>query len=884
MKSNAVVLAIFAFCAGFRAGAATDGLVRHYDFAEGKRSVLNDRSGSGTTARISGAKWVEQPRGHALKFDGKDDYVDCGKLSPTPRTITLEAWVYPEAVPTAEPRLLGWEMRSCSMTYYKDADVWFYVNGRGKCGADMPPGDWHHVVGTFDGKVVRLFIDGRLVGESKAKERTINKPKENLFIGGKPGSSVMFNGMVREVRVYGRALSRDEVWKRYQDSSQFGRIETRPYVLPSGKEVAVELDFRGLGELPKDAVVEVALAGAGGRKVLAKRKLQDVRSWGCADMVMNVPDLAAGKYLVRAQVTDAQGKPIGKKSIERLDVPAGPPEPTAKTGRRLNNLVTELLNLKDLSSQSRAEFTFTNPREGWVFIRTTATRDEQATLRVILDRGDSVNLYKKSPKPSREAMRFLPAGKHTLSAQTQGKAALDTLVVRAIPQLMHCTFSGNWDFLKRDVLGNVNVLIGSGEYERYESLVERWKKRGKKWIVAAVGAPYLKGWSANKSYEYWARNPGFSHPRLDGVMADEYGSKPLDRYPPALEAIRRLRRNEAFRGKQFIPYICRLHEAFVKPMVEIGYPYAWENYLREMSTRADGLRFLKTGFADRTAAFEKKIPGFTRNLIVCFGYLSRPPQSLDCNPSVNFLVWMDMQFNVLANAPAFSSGVYGVMEYITSYADEEAVRWAGRLYRHYCIEGNRTLLSSDPYLLPHIRNPDFEEGLRGWTVSPAAAGSMSVRTDYGYGYLQGRYYRIGNSFLQTKTNAARPNVFAQEITNLQAGRAYSLKMFTADYGDYVKDKPVREGMHAVSITLDNVDVLPDKCFQRGYLNIHKRLGQNASQHQVWFNYHRQVFRAKGRTARLTVSDWANRQEPGGPAGQELMFNFIQVQPYLDDSR
>lgn len=47
------------------------------------------------------------------------------------------------------------------------------------------------------------------------------------------------------------------------------------------------------------------------------------------------------------------------------------------------------------------------------------------------------------------------------------------------------------------------------------------------------------------------------------------------------------------------------------------------------------------------------------------------------------------------------------------------------------------------------------------------------------------------------------------------------------------------------------------------------------------NYHFEVFRAKGERARLTVSDWASAAEPGGPAGQELMFNFIEVQPYLE---
>jgi len=43
-----------------------------------------------------------------------------------------------------------------------------------------------------------------------------------------------------------------------------------------------------------------------------------------------------------------------------------------------------------------------------------------------------------------------------------------------------------------------------------------------------------------------------------------------------------------------------------------------------------------------------------------------------------------------------------------------------------------------------------------------------------------------------------------------------------------------------------------------------------------------VFKAKGTAARLTVTDWLGDQNPGGPVGQELMVNFVEIQPYLGD--
>jgi hypothetical protein len=35
-------------------------------------------------------------------------------------------------------------------------------------------------------------------------------------------------------------------------------------------------------------------------------------------------------------------------------------------------------------------------------------------------------------------------------------------------------------------------------------------------------------------------------------------------------------------------------------------------------------------------------------------------------------------------------------------------------------------------------------------------------------------------------------------------------------------------------------------------------------------------------AGLQISNWSSASEPGGPAGQELMMNFVEVQPYDPD--
>jgi len=60
------------------------------------------------------------------------------------------------------------------------------------------------------------------------------------------------------------------------------------------------------------------------------------------------------------------------------------------------------------------------------------------------------------------------------------------------------------------------------------------------------------------------------------------------------------------------------------------------------------------------------------------------------------------------------------------------------------------------------------------------------------------------------------------------------------------------------------------------------LGAFNAQNPAWLNYHFRVFRAIGSTAKLVISDWVGPPAAGGPIGQELMFNFIEVKPYWEE--
>ena len=62
---------------------------------------------------------------------------------------------------------------------------------------------------------------------------------------------------------------------------------------------------------------------------------------------------------------------------------------------------------------------------------------------------------------------------------------------------------------------------------------------------------------------------------------------------------------------------------------------------------------------------------------------------------------------------------------------------------------------------------------------------------------------------------------------------------------------------------------------------YRAVGKFNDKNRYNINKHRYMFRAKGTTAKLIISDWKSPTEPGGPVGQELIFNSIEVKSYFE---
>jgi hypothetical protein len=249
---------------------------------------------------------------------------------------------------------------------------------------------------------------------------------------------------------------------------------------------------------------------------------------------------------------------------------------------------------------------------------------------------------------------------------------------------------------------------------------------------------------------------------------------------------------------------------------------------------------------------------------------------------------MDMQMEYLASRPEFF-GLAGIEWYVSHHAYEDYIRWAALLCRHYGIEGHDRRLGHDPYNVSHLRNGGFAAGTEAWQVTPAEPDSVAVRNCPGYGLLQERkpYWAFTDtSVLCLRRSAARPNQIAQVLTGLEPGRLYTLRLAVADYQDFIEGKSAAAD-RVLRIEIDGAEPVEDWYRTASFKD-------SAQQYRTWrsagpfdgkntlaISLPQRVFRAKGRTATLRLSDWASATAPGGPVGQELMLNYVQVRPYLE---
>lgn len=543
----------------------------------------------------------------------------------------------------------------------------------------------------------------------------------------------------------------------------------------------------------------------------------------------------------------------------------------------LNNMVRQLL---DEASPSGDEYVFANPMNGWVFF--AATGAKSAGERVRLDIEGLAGEVILEEDNRWEAMRRMPAGSYRMRLSREGDWQPDRLIVRRVPELIYVRYGYgpfDWDFLSQHVLHSVNINVSGPPPGEYKPLIAQWTGSGRQWIIERASGYWsgLKGWEG--SYDRWGR---WFQPPYAGTIADEFGSRyDYQAFLTWADIVRRLGREAP--GSRFFAYVFDFerypsNHPFINAVLENDGLVVWERYLSEQPNEEAARTAIRQSFVEPMRRIGTVFPGIQRQTVMCPSiWTGRRPLSNEHHPDVDYKVFLDMQFQVMATHPVFRD-LAGIGPWTSGYADREIVRWLGALFRHYGIEGRTDLLSEQygySYRLDHLENAGFERGEQGLSLQPAEPGTIGIGHIQEVPEVVAKASAIevaprGERYLWMQRRAHAPNRVRQQIRNLTPGEYYSIKMYTSDLGDV---KTAIEHPHAVSINVAGGEIVDDES-ERVVVEGRRRHASGS----VYFSHFFIVFRATDTTAELEITDWADEASPGGPIGQKLYFDFLQVQP------
>jgi len=209
----------------------TSGLVGWWTF-DGKDMAGNyavDKSGNGNRGLLTGSNGVPVRTigkiGQGLSFDGVDDYVNIPGVINLAK-VTVSAWAYSHKGATAGNQEIFANKNDTITLRWSDNNAapgnvpaFFLIIGgsyqNARASTVLSANIWNHLVGTYDGTTLRIYVDGVLAGSTVAVG-TIDATTLDSLIGVHNSLATnFFNGLLDDVRIYNRALSNDEIKQLY---------------------------------------------------------------------------------------------------------------------------------------------------------------------------------------------------------------------------------------------------------------------------------------------------------------------------------------------------------------------------------------------------------------------------------------------------------------------------------------------------------------------------------------------------------------------------------------------------------------------------------------------------------------------------------------------
>jgi hypothetical protein len=161
-----------------------------------------------------------------LEVDGVAGRVNLGPYDVTSEHLTMMAWINADDFGTPDARILSKSTGSAASDH-----VWMLSTIQGPharfrlktddgdatttligSGGTLTAGAWHHIAATYDGSMMRLYQDGIEVASVPKTGGVYQAPGVEAYIGANPGcSNQVFDGRIDDAKIFGLALTRDEI-------------------------------------------------------------------------------------------------------------------------------------------------------------------------------------------------------------------------------------------------------------------------------------------------------------------------------------------------------------------------------------------------------------------------------------------------------------------------------------------------------------------------------------------------------------------------------------------------------------------------------------------------------------------------------------------------
>ena len=193
-----------------------------YDFENAANGIIPDESGNENEGVYDSSIITEGVKDLGIQFDGNSFATTEHSETLEMEQISVSLWTKNLEEPENGQAILlkssdnRWQ-DGFGMFYALDK-VYFYVStwSNHMVSSDITPTIWNHIVGTYDGETIKIYVNGEL-GEEKAYNNGIIQTDNRMEIGRGYGEGTNINGLVDEVKIYNKVLSQAEINSLFAD-------------------------------------------------------------------------------------------------------------------------------------------------------------------------------------------------------------------------------------------------------------------------------------------------------------------------------------------------------------------------------------------------------------------------------------------------------------------------------------------------------------------------------------------------------------------------------------------------------------------------------------------------------------------------------------------